>query len=190
MGGWRPESVNNNPNKNQWFRSDVGADEKGKGKEMMLNTDLCLVFMGNSGGPLKAGSESCCAWRMDSDYVQPSFMPGNNWYKYDDEFCGTPPEWLLTDPGSGFGQQRSDCCTGQGTGFFSDCGDPWLVQGSAWDAMKTFSLDENEWLKTFQVSWRKATENGFKNLKSLSGGSSPRPSPSPSPRRRRSWGWR
>jgi len=42
--GWMPEAVDGNVKKNQWFRSDLGRNDAELGKEMMLNSDLCLAF--------------------------------------------------------------------------------------------------------------------------------------------------
>ena len=78
--------MNGNPNKNQWKRIDLRADELVH-KEMMLSTDLCLAMNGdpqandddsdssddedeggNPGGPspkakpLLAQTHNCCAW--------------------------------------------------------------------------------------------------------------------------------
>jgi len=168
--GWRPERVNGNKNKNQWFRSDIGADEASLGKEMMLNTDLCLAFVGPRGsGQLNAGYEidtgsNCCAWRMASN-GQPIFNPGNNYYEYGKPHCGNDDPF--TDINFGFGEQRFDCgCT---TPFsVSDCGDPFDLWGPAFEAVKEFSMNEKQWLKVFLVAWRKSTGNGHSNLKPLS----------------------
>jgi hypothetical protein len=63
--GWVPEkAVGNNPKKNQWKRSDKGTNEKVLGKEMMLDTDMCLLYTFDTQGKeqLSAKNHSCCAW--------------------------------------------------------------------------------------------------------------------------------
>lgn len=168
--GWRPEAVNGNTHKNQWFRSDRGADEATLGKEMMLNTDLCLAFRGGRQGvkELNAGVElgprgnKCCAWRMASN-EQPIDI-GNNYYIEGEVHCGN--DWPFTDINFGFVDQRVDCgCTRP----FSviDCGDAFSLAGTAFEAVKEFSISEKAWLKVFIVAWKKSTGNGFSNLKSL-----------------------
>merc|ERR1719446_1041662 len=45
LKGWAPETnVGGNSGKNQWQRVDYGTDEANLGKEMMLNTDMCLYY--------------------------------------------------------------------------------------------------------------------------------------------------
>lgn len=167
--GWRPERVNGNPQKNQWFRADMGRDDRTLGKEMMLNTDLCLAYKNGGRGlfadkELAPGGSKCCTWRMasnDGPWIPP---PTNIYYEVGAPHCGNPDPF--TDTGIGFGEQRFECC---GSDIqFSDCGDPFFLEGDAFEAVKAFALSETEWLRVFLVAWRKSTSNGMPNLKPLS----------------------
>lgn len=83
--GWIPKrAVGGNPDKNMWILSDMSPDIE-KSRQMMLNTDMCLMFNGNkpfadcmkekgrfrkkcnsmnTGGEyLYAHKHNCCAWR-------------------------------------------------------------------------------------------------------------------------------
>ena len=45
--GWGPQrAVNGNPEKNQWKLIDASSSEE-KGRQMMLNTDMCLFYQDN-----------------------------------------------------------------------------------------------------------------------------------------------
>lgn len=71
--GWQPQlNVSGNSAKHQWERIDLGRTSD---VEMMLDTDLCLVYKNNklaetvndsrydlSGEPLSALNGDCCAW--------------------------------------------------------------------------------------------------------------------------------
>lgn len=166
--GWRPESVNKNPKKNQWRRSDRGADEGQLGKEMMLNTDLCLAFTQDRRGEveLSAGlalspsGRECCAWRFASNME--TVPPKTNYHVPGAVKCGNPN--VPTGPGD-FLEQKVDCCGD--INRLRDCGDTFELRGPAYEAVKAFSLSEEEWLRSFLVAWRIATSNGFSNLKPL-----------------------
>ena len=85
LKGWAPKlAVGGNPNKNQWTRVDVDAPSDHK--DLMLNSDICLVYDNNkvlaeckktnkgpkgskackkfnkSGVPIDATAGTCCAW--------------------------------------------------------------------------------------------------------------------------------
>ena len=147
--GWIPElAVSGNAGKNQWERSDIGRDTSFDGHEMMLNTDLCLVYNenGRNGGPVLATEHDCCAW-LTSDTIQDAVA--NN----EGEYCGG-------SPGRG---ERGQCCGNQD----GDCGDRNNPTGPAADAVLLFAADEPAWLESFAQAWLIATENGHAELHPL-----------------------
>ena len=147
--GWIPElAVSGNAGKNQWERSDIGRDTSFDGHEMMLNTDLCLVYSenGQNGGPVLATEHDCCAW-LTSDTIQDAVA--NN----EGEYCGG-------SPGRG---ERGQCCGNQN----NDCGNRDNPTGPAADAVLRFAADEPAWLESFAEAWLIATENGHAELHPL-----------------------
>ena len=147
--GWIPElAVSGNAGKNQWERSDIGRDTSLEGHEMMLNTDLCLVYSenGQNGGPVLATEHDCCAW-LTSDTIQDAVA--NN----EGEYCGG-------SPGRG---ERGQCCGNQN----NDCGNRDNPTGPATDAVLRFAADEPTWLESFAEAWLIATENGHAELHPL-----------------------
>jgi len=158
--GWMPETTS--AGKPQWRRSDVGADEETHGKEMMLDTDMCLAFTQDVAGnvELKAAEHNCCGW-LDPRQIQNGYTRYNN-----GEFCGDTGNAI---PGGGGGAQRARCCVPEPgfRGRVEDCGDPRQPNGPAFTAVRNYANDENRWLRDFVPAWRKATENGFSNLRRL-----------------------
>lgn len=165
--GWMPETaVNGNADKNQWIRSDVGRDDQALGKEMMLDTDLCLAFVLDRGGQTELSArdgEGCCAW------ISPRFIGdprgrgagATNLY-LEGKFCGTDQI-----PGaSDFPQQRALCCNND-TGRSIDCFPANEPRGPAFDDVRDFANDEDSWLGAFQQAWTAATENGHGGLTPL-----------------------
>jgi len=164
--GWGPEvAVAGNTGKNQWQRIDAGADEAGLGKEMMLNTDLCLAFTMDDAGlemlnAATAQSQGCeCTW------VAPVSVSAASSKYEEGRFCGS------TDiPGkSNFRQQRALCCGAQFNKISDaaiDCGLPISPMGPAYQSVKKFANDEDAWIRVFQKAWQIATGNGF-TLKKL-----------------------
>ena len=70
--GWMPEkAINGNSGKNQWQRVDAGkAAQATLGKEMMLDTDMCLAFTEDDGGAVElraadSGGTRCRRKRAD-----------------------------------------------------------------------------------------------------------------------------
>jgi len=155
--GWMPEHLS--PNKNQWKRSDAGKDRGSTdGKEMMLNTDMCLAYTADRRGreELNAASSNCCAW-TEEDNVRNAvrnYLGG--------EFCGS------TNIPNGAGDQRELCCDGERDNDI-DCGDFRDPEGPAINDVFDFASDEQAWLSTFVSTWKIVTENGFNNLQSMSG---------------------
>jgi len=169
--GWIPEtSIAGNSAKNQWQRSDVGADVATLGKEMMLNTDLCLYFSGDecesptkcTSYELNAATTDCCTWPV------PAVAKTAYETYLDGEFCGT------TDipGGADFGRQTRICCCAecaQTKDMIRDCGKPEAPNGPAVTAVQDFAEDESAWMEAFMIAWTKATGNGFDGLSALSG---------------------
>ncbi|CAE7355462.1 unnamed protein product, partial [Symbiodinium necroappetens] len=147
--GWIPElAVAGNAGKNQWERSDIGRDTSFDGHEMMLNSDLCLVYSenGRNGGPVLATEHDCCAW-LTSDTI-PGALSSNG-----GEYCGG-------NPGRG---ERGQCCGDQA----GDCGDRNDPNGPAADAVLLFAGNEAAWLESFVRAWTIAIDNGHENLHAL-----------------------
>jgi len=161
LKGWAPEtSIDGNPNKNQWQRVDSGVDEATLGKEMMLNTDMCLYFTADEDGEVELDAKTAlenecnCTW---ASAVQ--LQKASNNYN-DGKFCGS-----TEIPGaSDFPRQREICC-GEGfnliTDAWMDCGLPIAPKGPAAGPIKRFANDENVWLRQFARAWQIVTGNGF-----------------------------
>jgi hypothetical protein len=89
--GWGPEKVTHlQTTLHQWARTDIGAQEEIFGKEMMLDSDLCLYFTPldlNTTVPLHASTAAqlqCeCAWTPTSRVPDLAGLG---------EFCGIKPE--------------------------------------------------------------------------------------------------
>jgi len=138
--GWMPErAVGGNPLKNQWERSNRAFDPASQGKQMMLDTDLCLVFStGNFRmDGLSAKDHDCCAWAMPFHLVNSDIdvinvhNDGEYCDRQDDDvvdFWKTMPigndiidrqrawdEWEVTAgarSGPTFRRMRQECCRG------------------------------------------------------------------------------
>lgn len=166
LKGWGPEAaVDGNPNKNQWARIDAGTDEAVLGKEMMLNTDMCLFFTMDNDGSVEmdaataAENDCLCAWSSSTRMQTASgkYMNGT--------FCGRHD---IPGP-SDFPRQRSICC---GAEFDSrrdahiDCGLVVKPLGPAANAVRDFANREEKWIASFMHVWQIATSNGF-SLKKL-----------------------
>ena len=159
--GWAPEvAVAGNSGKNQWKRADSGANDTTLGKEMMLNTDLCLAFTMDNEGTVEldaatAESNEClCTWNVPVSVSEAT-------EKYEEgRFCGS-----TTIPGSSnFRQQRALCCGAEFTRIsdsWIDCGLPVDPKGPAYNSIKRFANDEDVWIRVFKKAWNIATTNGF-----------------------------
>jgi len=165
--GWGPQE--NHPNKHQWNRIDSGSQ-----REMMLNTDLCLVY--NNGGEkgLSAADHDCCAW-LDTVVIIPTIDAMEN-----HQFCGQDNACILDDDGNldqdastlapcqGGLHERELCC---GAGFTAgggrDCGSPMNPTGLAAHAVEQFAQDDNLWIEAFKAAWKSVTELGATNLRVL-----------------------
>jgi len=181
LKGWVPRrAVAGNPNKNQWARADIGADGLSDlgASEMMLNTDLCLVFDDTPGGrhPVNAASDMCCTWVVEGALTN----TGGNFegipaMSTSETLCGGV---MAT---SDNGHQPQCCMHGSGNGgsgftredFGSrDCGSVFHPggidgQGTGFNAVRTFAADEAAWMAKFVPTWNKVTENGATSLRAL-----------------------
>jgi len=176
--GWRPHrAVAGNMNKNQWNLTDMSSTED-KSHQMMLNTDLCLVYtnaklFNETGIPVLSARDNCCAWTV-SRRVQAAIVLD------DGNFCGSTgssvsDEHMILAGGE---EEHKACCDSDEPKHLpkhgadlpkevEDCGDFFRPEGpAAFDVIK-YANDESAWLKAFQASWTQATENGFKHLREL-----------------------
>lgn len=168
--GWGPEkAVAGNAAKNQWKRVDMEPNG-GRGKEMMLDTDLCLAYSGDAcrGGactrrPLKAADLDCCAWAVSGKSRRARAQ-------FNLKMCGQD------DEGGNFRRQTQLCCCSGCTTLTrnNDCGAPQLdtanvpnAHGPAASDIVLFARDEGAWIAEFVAAWTKATGNGFADLKQL-----------------------
>eukprot|EP00931_Biecheleriopsis_adriatica_P066330 TRINITY_DN40718_c0_g1_i1.p1 TRINITY_DN40718_c0_g1~~TRINITY_DN40718_c0_g1_i1.p1 ORF type:complete len:500 (-),score=107.40 TRINITY_DN40718_c0_g1_i1:35-1534(-) len=159
--GWAPEvAVNGNSAKNQWKRVDVGANEATLGKEMMLNTDMCLAYTMDDDGEVELDAATAVANDCNCTWIAPVFVAAGTSTYNGGEFCGT------TDiPGqSDFPAQRAYCCGEEFDSFTDatiDCGLPLSPKGPAYSSVRVFANDEDDWIDAFLRSWKTATGNGF-----------------------------
>jgi len=195
LKGWAPSR--NFSNELQWSRVGSNAKEFGKMHEMMLPTDLCLLFGSVSELP---ESEPCCAWIAPKAFEKSSVeVPTITGDPAQDKAAqailnlqaqrGTGPEYCGFDvhedekelTGRWMGNNkplRHWCCedheqfgfeTDQTVMHLPDCApiddimSGVFPQGAGVDgdnsakAVLDFAIDEEEWMKTFVVAWRKAT---------------------------------
>ncbi|CAJ1335279.1 unnamed protein product [Effrenium voratum] len=159
--GWAPEvAVEGNPAKNQWRRSDVGADEAVLGKEMMLNTDLCLAFSMDDAGAVELDAASAVEAECECAWGVPVAVSSATTKYEDGRFCGS-----TNIPGSSdFRLQRALCCGAefdQRSDAVIDCGLPITPKGPAYSSIRRFANNEDAWIRVFRAAWRIATGNGF-----------------------------
>jgi len=109
LKGWAPEAkIGGNALRNQWQRVDMGVDETWNGKELMLNTDLCLLYTVNDYQSIShgddvieinaardpdasAGASGCsCAWSVP-DLAREAIQANGGM------FCGLPITFELME---------------------------------------------------------------------------------------------
>ena len=188
--GWGPElEVNANPEKNQWRR----IDEKGMGdhKEMMLNSDMALVYTSNvkyehcrrkyqnafdhSGYNRTQKGKECIIDFLDSAN---DLHPAN-----DPDCCAWVPLWTLRAQGHEFFNGdpfefcgvdlkddtsktpgTSQCCLHAGR-VCLNCDYNRFPQGPAYLDVADFARDIHMFYRYFRMAWNIATENAFTGLK-------------------------
>jgi len=189
--GWMPKrSVDGNQAKNQWINSNSNFDMWTDGKQMMLNTDICLAY---SAGDMeyvdmKAQTFNCCAWSMPSTL-------GDAIYELNDgKFCGVTDSWTVQtwnslpqthtvrermlswnkwseehnrDAHSMFREMRSACCQNASEYMWNeshkrDCGAVSFNTGRAAGWVERFVQDEDVWLENFYAAWRTVMHLGSK----------------------------
>lgn len=130
--GWGPvEAVDGNPMKNYWSRVDLGVDQQRFGREMMLDSDMCLYFSSMDtevpARPLRArtvkrkGQGCDCAWTRTNGKHRIGMAKYN-----DGKMCGLanffPATAKSLAPGHrgvptlntiNFTKQRAVCCSMQ-----------------------------------------------------------------------------
>mmetsp|Transcript_13932 Transcript_13932/g.24383 ORF Transcript_13932/g.24383 Transcript_13932/m.24383 type:complete len:534 (+) Transcript_13932:47-1648(+) len=183
--GWGPdESVFGNPLRNQWTRVDIGGDSNRFGREMMLDSDMCLYFSSMDtevptkplhAKTVKVRDNGCnCAWARTNK----KHKLGMDKYN-DGMMCGHADPYPATarslDPGHrgmptlntlNFTKQRALCCSMQHIDTYdpeTDC-HPF---GPASSAMTDFSNDEELWLAAYADAWGIATTRNHPMLTSL-----------------------
>mmetsp|Transcript_55923 Transcript_55923/g.97609 ORF Transcript_55923/g.97609 Transcript_55923/m.97609 type:complete len:506 (+) Transcript_55923:74-1591(+) len=184
--GWGPDqAVFGRVDRNQWQRVDLGVDILAYGREMMLDTDMCLYFSSMDTEvptkPLHASTVTIrdmgckCAWvRTNGKHLE-----GINKYNQG-IICGQPDLYPATaeslDPGHrgvptlntlNFTKQRAICCSMQHTDTYdpdTDC-HPF---GPASSDIIEYSINEESWLAAYSEAWAIATTKGYSTLVALS----------------------
>jgi len=173
--GWGPETVQSS-GKSQWNREDFNSDSGHLHPEMMLNTDMCLVYL-----DVFAESSNCCAWERFRDLrnmnITESFN-GNPIYcggtGFNEEGYGRERSWCC--------MQHTSDCTPASAGGSGVIGDSLVPRGPAAQAVHVFAANEDLWLGEFKAVWKLATEKGAGALTALEQSCSNTPvTPPPTP---------
>lgn len=176
--GWSSEkAVGGNENKNQFQRTDIGRSIDSAHKEMMLTSDMCMMYLANPtlaawteentditkreakedyGVPLLAQDHVCCAWTgLSLLYESGTFVEGD-----EVEFCGD-----IFDSLPGENEQRGSCCRSRfiDEDTFGDCDAKNDPQGPATAEILSFVGSEEVWLASYVESWKVATSNGVES---------------------------
>jgi len=170
--GWMPQKTK--ADKSQWVRAGARS---GINTEMMLNTDMCLLYenMHNTkDNTLKAedfADGGCCAWLMpkttlrdiQSMSTSPTNPEQNTWCGFNDmggflnDNFGVLQNWCCQDAPAGGNKAN------KANGKTIDCNSAKTPAGPAAKDILEFAVDEEAWLQTFLVAWSKATQRGMKN---------------------------
>eukprot|EP00927_Polykrikos_kofoidii_P054262 TRINITY_DN48701_c0_g1_i1.p1 TRINITY_DN48701_c0_g1~~TRINITY_DN48701_c0_g1_i1.p1 ORF type:complete len:799 (+),score=94.09 TRINITY_DN48701_c0_g1_i1:88-2484(+) len=136
MHAWLPDrGVMGNPKKNQWSRSGNGRLQGLGAREMMLNTDICLVYndkgdLFGAGVELTADNYQCCAWQKKYEDFNLDNFRRQILRKSEENgvlHCGDPLfAWPYVLPPRGFpdATARAECCGPINEAFCDDnsCG--------------------------------------------------------------------
>jgi len=164
--GWGPSVKASG--KSQWDRIDTFHDDAGRQHpEMMLNTDMCLVY-----NNVFAETSNCCAWERFDDLHRMNITETHDGTPI---YCGFKGSNSALS--TSFGIERAWCCVGQSNDCAPRNGDSLVPQGPAKDAVHAFASDQDLWLGEFKSVWKLATEKGAGGLKALeqSCGAAPTP---------------
>mmetsp|Transcript_134881 Transcript_134881/g.238624 ORF Transcript_134881/g.238624 Transcript_134881/m.238624 type:complete len:517 (+) Transcript_134881:88-1638(+) len=184
--GWGPDlKVWGNNDRNQWARVDLGADILMVGREMMLDSDMCLYFSSMDtevpARPLHANlvkdrASGCdCAWVRNVDKHAPAinkYMQGkmcglDNLFPANAESL-TNHRGLPTLNSWNFTKQRAVCCSMQHVDTYAIETDCKPFGPAAGDVMK-FAMEEEPWVETYEEAWKIATTRGHPKLVALKG---------------------
>jgi len=159
--GWGPAKKSSG--KFQWDRVDSMHDQGGNHPEMMLNTDMCLVYK-----DLKAESSNCCAWERFAELTRLNVRENTSDEDNVEIYCGFKNPHV-----AGFGQERGWCCLGESASM-PDCaptaaplngmvGNNLVPEGPATNAVHEFAANEDLWLGEFAGVWKIATGKTFES---------------------------
>lgn len=140
--GWGAQSLPGG--KGQWVRVDGGPQN-----EMMLNTDMCLLF--DTPNSCSADHDKgCCLWLDDKGLggVPSMCAPG----AVDQDNC-------CLQPHNHENVKMTNTCTDHTSPIGAL---PAGTESAA--AVRLFAESEPAWLDTFRIAWRKATENGMRSI--------------------------
>jgi len=143
--------------KTQWVRFDHhGKLPETARHEMMLNTDLCLMYTNPQGQPVAAALDDCCTW------TPPELVESSTFQQImrnsDGAYCGTSVRQRFED------NERA-CC--HDTNWQICTKDRRSFGGPAQNDILEFAADEGAWRQVFLASWKKATENGHGSIQPL-----------------------
>jgi hypothetical protein len=181
--GWRagrtPRAADNRPGwvasrfklpdtatgKTQWVRFDHGGNMPETTRhEMMLNTDLCLMYANPQGKPVHAANDDCCTW-TPPEMVKPNSRFQQIMSNSGGAYCGAS-----VDEGQSAANHKACCHNTE----WETCAPPNPQSGKtenfggpAEKDILEFAADEGAWRKAFLLSWKKATENGHGSLQRL-----------------------
>lgn len=160
LKGWAPEVVSfQGKSKTQWKR--VG-ETSGRFHEMMLNTDMCLLYANTDNSDLDSNGRQCCAWIMPAAYdtreERAQAMVNNaeseTWCAHDVNVnsCAKMNWWNeCASPRT----VRRWCCEGEDG---PSCNNLVRPGGMAADDVLEFARDESAWLSVFEDAWVEATK--------------------------------
>jgi len=151
--GWKPDKRGNG--KFQWMRA---GKRSGAAEEMMLNTDMCLLYE----DILAEDDEDCCAWVMPEALTKGTLTEKSDIEKLIKGNMAEPDTWCGFDATHGmenFNTVRFWCCRmGEHTSS-NECAEEQISNptGPGASHVMKFAVDEVAWLTAFTAAWRKAT---------------------------------
>jgi len=157
MRGWLPKKgVGGAADKNIWVRGDHASSDYSSFDhvpQMMLNTDVCLLWTNSFNKTIKAGDQlGCCAWLNKAN---DPLGAGQN-----DTACARAKENEDDSEGTE-AESRGWCCGGDK--HHLDCNKD-SPSGKAAQHVMRFAKNDKDWITAFKRAWAKATENGRDDL--------------------------